>query len=283
MNLKETLYFYRILNWNEKISGSRPIGYTFLGYMMAGELKILPIIFNLFVILGVLSFWYSINDYFDFKIQKEKNFLATKIKSGELSERKAILFCLLPLLLMVFLLFIIKKHNYQSLYYLLIIFILTTFYSIPPVRIKKRKFLSFLIPPVGASLLFLQGYTILREPTLSIILLSIILFMFQLFLEALHIMEDFTKEKEIKKIKNPDNIIAFIRKLPLLSILISLFFSFINLWFLTTTLFSFLRYIYVRKVTFVNIHNIRTNLLSPIWSLYEFMVYGILGVLNIFN
>ena len=283
MNLKETLYFYRILNWDEKISGARPIGYTFLGYMMAGKFEILPIIYNLFVILGVLSFWYSINDYFDFKIQKEKNFLATKIKSGELSERKTILFCLLPLLLMVFLLFIIKKDNYQSFYYLITIFVITTLYSVPPIRIKKRKFLSFLVPPLGASLLFLQGYTILCEPTLSIILLSIILFIFQLFLEALHIMEDFTKDKEIKKIQNPDNIIAFIRILPLISIFISIFFSFINLWFLTTTLFSFLRYIYVRKVTFENIHNIRTNLLSPIWSLYEFMVYGIFGVLNLFH
>lgn len=280
MKPKEFLYFYRILNWNGKISGIRPIGYTFLGYIIAGQPKFPSIILNSIAIFGILSFCSALNDYYDWKILKEYNFLASKIIQGEISKEKSIFYCLLPLILCIPFLFISKTGNLH-LYLFIIILLLTTMYSLPPIRIKQRKLLSFLTPSIVASILFLQGFSILDKISLDIILLAILLFLYQSYLESLHVMEDSMKEYEFKKIRDPKKIFLLLKILPILSLTFSLIFSFFNFVFITTSVFSIIRYRTIRKVSFKNIHLIRANLLSPVLSLYEFGIYSIFGILNL--
>lgn len=279
--VKEFLYFYRVINWGNKVSGVRPIGYTFLGYFMTGVFKPLPIFLNTIAIFGALLFWYSINDYFDWRIQKERNFLATKIEKG-LSEKRVLLYCFLPLLFLFPLIFLIDYNNGYSPILFFTILLFASFYSSPPLRFKQKKIVGAIIPPLGASILFLQAYCLLRNPSLSIILLATLILIFQSYLETLHIMEDLLYKEEVKKIKDPQKISSLLRNLPLLSFGVSLGFSFVNHWFLITSFFSLIRFAVTRKVSLENIHRIRTNLLSPVWSLYEFGIYGFLGILHLF-
>lgn len=278
---KEYLYFYRILNWENKISGIRPIGYTFFGYLMAGRLDFFIIFLNSLVIFGVLSFWYSLNDYFDWKIQNEKNFLATKIKKNELNQRQALIYCFLPLILSLLLFLIIKPDNLYPLFLFLVIFFLTTFYSAPPLRLKQKRFLGFLVPMVGAPILFLQGYVVLGPLTISILLLAIILLLFQGYLEMLHIIEDYQAVGEPKKLPL-NRAIDFLRYFSLASFMLSSFFILINPFFAVSTIFSLVRFMSLKKFAVKYVHTIRRNLFSLSFSLYEFGIYGLFGILRIF-
>lgn len=277
---KELLYFYRILNWKNKISGVRPIGYTIFGYLMARSFVFLPLFLNTIAIFGALIFCYTINDYFDWKLQKEKNFLVEKIEKKEINEKVILKYCFFPL---IFLLpFLILSSNYPiSFFILFAFFFISVFYSIPPLRFKKRKLLGVIIPPIGAPILFLQGYFILGTFKLSILFLAFLIFLFQVYLEFLHIIDDSQQKKEIKKMSLNFSQKA-LKVVPLFSLGFSLIFSLYNPIFLITAIFSIIRFLAVKKIEIKKINQVRKNLLSPVWSLYEFLIYGILGVLHLF-
>ena len=276
---KDFLYFYRILNWENKISGVRPIGYTFFGYLMAGKFEFLPIIFNTSAIFGALTFCYSLNDYFDWKIQKERNFLAAKIQEGKISEKQALIYCFFPL---IFLLPIFLINPGISLLIYLIGFSLILFYSLPPIRFKQRKFWGFIVPPLGATAIFLQGYSALSFLNLDIILLAVIIFLFQSYLETFHVFEDSLVKEEIKKIAHPKAILDLLKRLPLASLIVSLGFALLNPFFFINSFFSLIRFSAVRRFKIENIRKVRRNIFSLHWSLYEFGIYGILGLLHLF-
>lgn len=277
---KEFLYFYRIINWENKISGVRPIGYTIFGYLMAGTFSFLPLFLNTLAIFGALIFCYGLNDYFDWKLQKEKNFLSYKLKKKELTKKEALEYYFLSLFLFLPFFIITSKI---SLILFLAGFLLILFYSIKPIRFKKIKFLGFIFPPLAVSLLFLEGYSILGALSLNIYLLAILIFIFQCYLETLHVLEDSTIKEETKKIKNARNVEKLAKNLPLVSFAVSLFFSFINPVFLITSFFSMVRFFSIRKINAKReIIKIRRNVFSLKWSLYEFLIYSILGVLNLF-
>lgn len=279
LKLKEFLYFYRVLNWENKISGVRPVGYTFFGYLMAGKFEFLPIFLNTLAILGALTLCYALNDYFDWKIQKEKNFLASQIQKGRLSEKQALIYCFLPLLFFLLLFFINLRI---AILFFLIGFFIIFFYSLPPIRFKQRIFWGFIMPPLGVVALFLQGYSLLGSLNLNIFLLAVLIFLFQLYLETFHAIEDSLVKEEIKKIINPKRALNLLKRLPLTSLIISLGFVFLNPFFLISSFFSSIRFVALRKFKIKDIEKIRRNLFSFHWSLYEFGIYGILGVLRLF-
>jgi len=279
LNPKEFLYFYRIVNWENKISGVRPIGYTFLAYLMAGRFEFLPIFLNTLAIFGALTFCYSLNDYFDWKIQKERNFLANKIQQGKLTEREALIYCFFPLIFFLSLFFVDSK---VAILLFLIGFLLIVFYSFPPIRFKQRKFWGFVIPPLGVVALFLQGYSVLGTLNLNVLLLTVLIFLFQCYLETFHIIEDSLVKEEIKKISNPKRILNLLKGLPLSSLIISLGFAFFNPLFLVSSFFSSVRIAALRKFKIEDVRKIRRNIFLPHWSLYEFGIYGILGIFHIF-
>lgn len=277
---KELLYFYRILNWENKISGARPIGYLFLGYLIAGNFDFLLIFLNTFAIFGVLIFCYGMNDYFDWKIQKEKNFLSYKLKKKEITDKEALKYYFLPLAFCIPFFIIASKI---SLIIFLMGFLFILFYSVRPIRFKKIKFLGFIFPPLAVSLLFLEGYSILGIFNIDVYLLAILIFIFQCYLEAFHVLEDSKIKEETKKIKDVKRIEKIAKTLPFFSFILSIFFSLINPFFLITSFFSIIRFFSLRKVNIKKeINRIRRNIFLPQWSLYEFLFYGILGLLHLF-
>lgn len=280
LRTKDFLYFYRILNWKNKISGIRPIGYTIFGYLMAGNFYFFPIFLNAIAVFLVLIFCYGINDYFDWKFQKEENFLSFKLKHKKIKETEALIYYFLPLFFLIPILYFIPKH---SLIIFLIGFFLIFLYSAPPLRFKKIKFFGFILPPLAVSLLFLEGYSILGFFYRDIFLLTFLIFLFQCYLEAFHVLDDFYNEKETKKIKKLKFIEGIIKITPIFSAVFSLLFIFFNPFFLISFIASLIRFFSIKEKNLSNeIFRIRRKIFSFEWFLYEFLIYGILGILKLF-
>lgn len=279
----EFLYFYRIISWENKITAIRPLGYAFLGYLVAGHWVFLPILINTLAIIGLLMFAYSINDYYDFKNIGERNFLGTKIKEGNIGGKKAFVYCFLPLIFIVPLIFINNFFQVDILSIPLFLtgFLLTFSYLVPIFEFKKRKFLGFFILPLSTSLLFLQSFTLLGEFNLSIFFLTVLIFIFHCYVEILHVLEDSFAKREVQKIGREESI-KWLRRIPFISLILSLAFSFYNLIFLVTFIFSFVRLIALKNFRIEDIWRIRRNLFLPQWSLYEFLIYGIFGMFHMF-
>ena len=282
----ELFYFYRIINWQNKISGMRSLGYSVLGYLMAGHLNLPFFFLNSLIIIGWLMLVFSLNDYFDWKVQKEKNFLSSKITKRELSEKQALFYIFLPLLLCLFLI-IESLISWRPIFFFILFSLVVLFYTLPSIRLKRRKILGFLVSPITVSLIFLQSYFIFGRLNLDIIFLTVLIFLFHCYLEVLHALEDSLAPDEITRISS-NQALKLLKAAPLISLFISLLFAFYNPIFFISSFFALIRIISLKKfrelvakekLTIQNIQSVRRNFLSLQLSLYEFLIYGALGAL----
>lgn len=282
MDVKEFLYFYRVVNWKDKINSIRPALYTIFGYIMAGIFMPDIIVLNTLCIAGILIFSYTINDYFDWKIHGETNFLSTQIMNEKISEKIALIYSFIPLILCIPVFFIFPPMSTISKVLLILIFLVTTFYSLPPLRLKEKDYVSFVTPPLVMTLMYLQGVTSLENLSTPVFLLGILIFIYHLYIEAIHVYADWCSEEDYKKIKDRKSLNTMLRTFPLISIILSIMFSIFNRWFLVTTFFGIVRSIETVRITHATIKEIRKNFFSPVWSLYEFAIYGIIGMMGFF-
>jgi len=281
--IKNVLYFYRILGWKEKMTGLGAIGYTFLGYALSGRFKFLSYFLNTFVVFLGTLFAFSVNNFYDWKVQGEKNFLGEKIESGKISENKALFFCFLPFLFGLFLSFLsffLGLIPTFSFFLLVSLFLLTFFYAKPPLRLKERRFFGFLAVPLGSFLIFLESYFIFGRLTLNLIFFVVLFFLFETYLEILHVLDDSLSETEIKKL-DQKKALRLLKILPTTSLFTSLCFSFSNPIFLNTFAFSSLRLFSLRNFKLGEVRKIRKNVFSFQTSFYEYFVYGILGLFRL--
>jgi len=278
MRLIDILFYYRLLNWRDKISCLRPLAYTFLGYALAAQFEFGLAVRNALAVAGILAASYALNDYFDYVLNGEKNFTSNLIESRHLSRRRVYLFCWLPLALC----FAIPLQKIIPFILLLILLILTIIYSLPGIRLKDRKIWGFLTPPVCAVIIYLQAYSLLSNFNVGVLMLAILLFLFHLYVEALHQLADFVTDGNENNM-GEDEIIKLLNLFPLLSLISAVIFSFYNLLFLLTVFFSVVRLLALRKFNPAEILRIRKNIFSPIWSIYEFAIYGVLGLTGCFG
>jgi len=273
MKLIEVLFYYRILNWRDKISCLRPLAYTFLGYAMAAQFELGLAGRNALAVTGILAASYALNDYFDYVLNGEKNFTANLMESHKLSLRQVYLLCWLPLALCV----AIPLQKVIPVVLLLILLLLTIIYSLPGIRLKDRKIWGFITPPVCAVIIFLQAYSLFGNYNAKVLMLAVLLFLFHLYVEALHQMADFVTDGNENNM-GEEEIIKLLNLFPLLSLLSAVIFSFYYHLFLLTVFFSVVRLLALRKFDPVGILRIRKNIFSPLWSIYEFAIYGVLGL-----
>lgn len=279
LEITDFFYFYRILDWGGKTSFLRLFLYTALGYLMAGNFNPLLILLNSLAVFGVLAFWYSQNNYYDWKIIKEENFLSYKIRKGDLNEKKSKIYIFSPLILCVSLFGIVFFNLISPLIFILF-FLLALIYNQPPIRIKEKSFWGFFIPIIIAPLLFLQGYFLLEGVSLNIFLFTILLLIFQSYAEVIHTLEHSLVKEEKKRI-GQKNLLKLLKVIPLISFLISFLFSFHNLIFFITSFFSFVRLFSLKGFRVENTAKIRRNIFLPQWSLYEFLIYGAFGAFHL--
>lgn len=267
------------------MSGWKNIGYTILGYAIAGTFSFPPLFLNTLAMFFAIMFNFSTNNYYDWKIQKEKNFLGEQVERGKIKEKNALLLCFLPLIGSFLIMgFSLRAGliGFSSIYLFLILVLVTIFYAFPPIRLKKRKIIGFLAVSLGTCLFFLQGYFVLGKINLNLIFFAILLSIFLSYLEVLHTLEDSLIDGETKKMSK-GRALKLLKILPLSSFVLASIFAFSSPIFLITAFFSVIRLVSLNDFKIEDIWRIRRNVFSFQLSFYEFFLYGSFGVFQMIN
>jgi 4-hydroxybenzoate polyprenyltransferase len=225
--LKEIFRIFRVYNWYYYI------GFSLIGLSLKKTLS-MSIIFK-YTLLNVflLSYSFSLNDFYD-KKQKKKSFI-------------------LPL---IFAILMLPFFNTIQIILSLIFLIIVTAYSAYPLRLKAKPFISTLCNGFGFTILFLLGYFVTLSLNLDGVLFTLLFFSFNTVAQLIHEVTDLKRDRR-------DNIITTavligkenIKKICYLSLfltilLISYFFylGIINiLIFFSTVIFGIFSMIEIRK------------------------------------
>lgn len=291
MNMGFFPRFYRVAGWNER-EGFLPsvIIYTLLGYAIAARFDALAIqhmLINTVVIVAIFMYTFSINDFFDFLLAGEENFMGEKIGRGELSKRRAFVYCHIPLVSLPLLILINPFSAVLALISLSIAFL----YSSPPIRLKER--FGLVVPPAVMPIIFLQAHILLAPLSIEAMMLALFVFFFHLRHEVSYnmvlgskgISRALIRQYGIKKITR------VYKMIPIFSLIFSLLFVLLGyIIFAITSIFSIVKYMYARGVDEKTDLSVLND--SAPWkklrfpglpvSAYEFGIYGILGLLRLF-
>lgn len=260
----DLLRFYRVRRWERKLPFTRFLGYPLLGMAVGPEGAFTSFPFLLFLldglaVVGILAFSYAFNDYLDFVLEGDSNYLGDCLRKGRLTHRQALL--LLPLPLLLFLPSLLLPP--LTLLLLLLFLLLSLLYSLPPVRMNRRTGVKFFLSPFSALLLMLQALLLSGDLTPAEVGLLIVVFLFHYYVNSFHYLEESGEWR------------SSLQFFPLLSLFLSLLLSFfVDPFFLLTTFFSLLRF----RRWGEDFHSLRSKLFGPPLFSEEFLGYALLGI-----
>ena len=265
----DLLWFYRARRWGKKLPFTRFLGYPLLGMAVGpeGTLPSFPFLLYLvdgLAVTGILMFSYSLNDYFDFQLEGDSNYLGELLRTGRLTHRQALFLVFLPLLLLLpsFLL------PLPSLLLLLLFLLFSALYPLPRVRISRRELLKFFSSPLSALLLTLQALLLSGPPSsLEWGLLALVL-LFHYYVNSFYSLEKGWGKRR------------FLILFPASSLLLSLPLLLLSPFFLLTTLFSSLRIWSLDRVR-GDFHTLRSRLVGPPLFSEELLGYFLLGLAGV--
>lgn len=268
------LQLYRITPHNNKASSLRPLGYFLFGYGLTWKGETLGQ-FTLYAIslVGVLAFIYFLNDYYDWKLNQESNTLLDNLQSKP-SSKNYLIYLLLPLLVfgVSTSLSLVIYSITPSAILITIILLLATIYSLPPIRLKEIRG-GFLTTVAIAVLLFFSGVLIEGTITAPVLALAVIIFIYQIYLEFLHLLQDSLDPTETRR-WNQEKLVRYIWLAPLISLLVSIALAILlTPVFFITALFALIRIREAYNIKPERVYQKRNNLFSPLLSLYEFPLY----------
>ena len=156
---------YRIKGWVYFL------GLPLLGYFLQENTISSHLAYVLIVSLLLLSYAFSLNDFFDKRFSKNK-----------------IIIPLVPFFLLIPFLF---YFSYIKIIMILFFLLVSTTYSLPRIRLKSVPFICTLWNAMGYSILFLLGINIIsKEVIILLFILFFLLFVAQLIHEITHQAED---------------------------------------------------------------------------------------------
>ena len=268
------LLLYRVISYGHKISGFRLFVYVLLGYAVARVSSPKFIIINLLGISGAFAAGDLLNDYYDWKLLGENNYVSGRINN----HTKLFFYVLLPSIFSALSVFFLGRDGII----MVLIYIIPIIYSVPPIRLKKRPFFSIITPPLGVALLFLQSTKGRFLENKEILLLSILIFFYHIYIECIHIYEDLTHPEE-EKIMDERGIKRLMVYVCICEFVLSSIFSIKNPVFLAGTLSSGIRLTTIKKLSLENIRKVRRNPFGMSWGVFELGVYGLAGILGVFT
>ena len=148
------------------------LGYTLLSSILSNNLNI----FNFFLTTFLLSYSYSINGYYDKKMEKK--------------------YFIIPLLLSILMFLFVSPF---SISISLLLLLLPSLYSWPKVWLEGRPILSTISNSIGFTLLFILPFQSIRE-VLRYWSLILLIFILNTVAQLIHEIVDFKKDKKINKI-----------------------------------------------------------------------------------
>ena len=276
--LKDIVYLYRLVHWEEKLAWTRGLAYVFLGYCVAAQFHFIPLLCNLLVISGICMCAYSLNDLYDYKKKNEKNFMGYALGRGMFSERHAHIYCFLPLVLLGGIFFI---DSIVSQILLIVFSLITILYSLPKVNLKR--WWRWVYSPICAAVGFLEAYFVLGSFHMYIIFLTLFVFLFHLYTEMIHILEE-CQTGEIASSQIQHRALISLKAIPYIAIAASLLISIRNPIFLVAIPFALIRIYSLKNInTTSNFYAIHRRIFSALYAPYEYIVYAGCGLLGVFG
>lgn len=263
----DPLTFYRVKRYGKRLPFTRFLGYPLLGMAVGPEgaffsFPFLRYLADGLAIVSILAFSYALNDYFDFLLEGESNYLGECLKKEELTRRQALSLTFLPLLPLPLFLFPLPR---LSLSLLSLFLLILAVYSLPPVRINRRPKLKFFISVSSAFLLTLQASLLSGHLSRSVWGLLVVVSLFHCYVTSFHHLEEFGGWRGLLWV------------FPLFSLLLSPFLLPSPL-FLLTIFFSLLRLGSWRGGDF---HALRSRLFGPPLFSEELLGYALLGLAGV--
>lgn len=165
------------------------IGYILTRSVALKDAYTLLAAFLSFLLIG--SFGFIINDYFDRDFDKKKKDNRNPISSKLVSERSAIVLSLLSAISGLALSYSILPKVFPLF---IAYFVLLTLYSAPPFRLKEKSLLDVISFCSIIPILFLVGYMLFREISVSIIMLAIEFFILNIVIEVMQEIRDYNAD-----------------------------------------------------------------------------------------
>jgi len=278
MKFLDLLRFYRILPWEKKGSWVKLLGYTVLGWALSHPSSF-TVFTDFLAVTGIFMYGFSLNDYFDFLLEGDSNYLGELLRTGGLTCRRALSLILLPLLLLLPSLLL----PLPSLLLLLLFLLILTLHSLPPVRTRDMfSGLGYLLLPLGYTLTLFQALLLRGNPLTPHLLLLLIVLVAACQDEMLGLL---LRKEELKGRKRVERLALWL-SLPLF--LLSLLFLPLSPFFLLTTVFSLVKGEGLRRIARRGFR-LRED---PLWrrmrplglslSTYHLGAYALLGVAGLF-
>lgn len=282
MNRTDWLPFYHLAAWKHKTSG-RPLFYVALATAVSGRWETAPILLNALGAAGLFMFVGAFDDYWSERLDGEHNYLGEQVRAGRLRTTHALLLACLPLSLAVPVLIWTPNSDFQAgtvrtLYGLALAGLLA--YAAPPLRLKKRAPWGFFVAPILTSIMFVASVSVLRPLDPFLISLTGLLFLFQCYAEAIHVVDNMAAGRQVRTLK-PQAGIRLMRWLPLASLGSALGLAVLHPVYLLSAAASFMRWQTVRRLEPKDLCRARRSFWSPLWSLYEFVGYAATGIGNL--
>lgn len=281
MRISDFLAFYHLRAWEHK-TGPRPLLYLPFAFAVAG--RWVPAAMALATVSGVGVFMFAgaFDDYWDYHLYRARNVLGVQVDAERLSANQALVLTCLPLLLTVPLVALSVPLRLPSRVICLLLVVAVALllgYSLPGVRLKERVPWGLCAGPLLAALLFTAAWVVLRPLTISALLMAVLLLLFQGYAEAMHVVDNAQQEQAVRA-ESLGMALWLAPWLPMISLTVSLGFAAVSPLFLITSGCSLIRWRAVRHRTAEQLREIRRNLWSPGWSLYEFAIYAGVGLLH---
>jgi 4-hydroxybenzoate polyprenyltransferase len=185
INLRSFLKYYRAKDWRAYF-GLSILGFVVAGGYLAPPLEIL--LFSVIVVL-LLAFGFSINNFFDIKEDREKG----ETKNFLIQNRKNFVLSVVPGFLALFLSVYFGKEVFL---FVLVASLIGFFYSAPPLRMKSRPFLDLISHGLFAgALIFLFPFLVFNSNlTLFHYLIAFSVFYLSIMLETRNHLEDYESD-----------------------------------------------------------------------------------------
>jgi hypothetical protein len=240
-------------------------------------------VLNTLALLGLVMFQGGLNDYWDHRTSGEPNRFGEWLDRRRPSRAVVLARLALPLVLCLPALAALLRESPRHPSAALLVFgaALALAYSTPPLRLKAQRPWAILVAPVLTTSMFLESALLAGGPPAEVFALLPLLFLFQLYAEALHSVVNESAHDEKCP---PAAAWRLARALPVVSLVLALALALVMPWFWLGVAGASMRLAALRPLSDTSVSAAAQGQLgvtSPLLALYEFAGYAVLGIVSI--
>ncbi|GEM_PF-5947027 len=278
--LRSFAAFYRVTDDGRKVSGLRGLAYTLLGAALSGLSHPVLVIANVVAVTSLLLFFGAYGNYWDWRLLHQSNATGRLIESTGLSLRAGLLLCMAPLAVCAAALSLAVSHHISlvPVTLLAVVFSLGVAYIGPAVRVKTTR-LGWLVTPAVAMLLFAEAWTVSgRSFTGFALAVCLLLGLFQLHLELLHLLDDATHEQDAPAWCAPARLQRWLPRISRVSAVVAAAAAWAHPLLLNSMAWSLFRARAAGRVQPETLNADRRAIWRPLVGAQEFAVYALAAV-----